>query len=366
MHGDDFTVAGPVKALKLLKQKMADKYEIKLQMLGRETDMEREISVLNRIVRWKRHGIEYEPDQRHAELITRQMGVENGKSVVTPIIAESIEQARARRWSPELSPEEASKYRAITARMNYLAQDRSDLQFAANAACKYMSSPRQQDWSILKRAARYLSGAPRATQTFVWQTMPKHIVTHTDSDWAGDKETRKSTSGGTMSLGSHTIKTWSTSQHCVALSSGEAELYALVRGAAQSKGLMSMLKDFGMNVCTTVCTDATAAIGIAHRQGLGKVRHLDVQYLWVQSEVAEGRLRVEKIPTRDNPADIFTKPVPKDCMDRHLTELGLALSTTRASRAPTLQQVNLRVASTEASARQGEVSGYTRCTASSI
>ena len=97
-----------------------------------------------------------------------------------------------------------------------------------------------------------------------------------------------------MSLGAHTIKTWSSTQHCIAMSSGEAELYALVKGAAHTKGLMSMMADYGISITGTVCTDATAAIGMAHRQGLGKTRHIDVQYLWIQQEIAEGRLALEK------------------------------------------------------------------------
>ena len=83
-------------------------------------------------------------------------------------------------------------------------------------------------------------------------------------------------------LGEHVLKTWSTTQATVAMSSAEAELYALVKGAAHTKGLMSMMADCGIIATGTVCTDATAAIGMAHRQGLGKTRHVEVQYMWIQ------------------------------------------------------------------------------------
>ena len=110
-----------------------------------------------------------------------------------------------------------------------------------------------------------------------------------------------------MSMGTHLIKSWATTQKNVALSSAEAELYALVKGAAQTKGLISLMADFGHCLEATVHSDASAAISIVHRQGLGKMRHMEVQYLWVQSEVAEGRLRDYKVPTTDNPADLLTK-----------------------------------------------------------
>ena len=89
-----------------------------------------------------------------------------------------------------------------------------------------MAAPREADWARLKRVARYLVGAPRLIQKFGWQDLPAELHTFTDSDWAGDKETRKSTSGGAITWGSHTLKTWSTTQHIIALSSGEAKLYA--------------------------------------------------------------------------------------------------------------------------------------------
>ena len=69
-------------------------------------------------------------------------------------------------------------------------------------------------------------------------------------------------------MGRHMIKSWSSSQPVVALSSGEAELYALVKAATQAKGLTSLLWDYGQEVDTTVHTDSTAALGIVHRKGL--------------------------------------------------------------------------------------------------
>ena len=142
-----------------------------------------------------------------------------------------------------------------------------------------------------------------------------------------------------MMLGKHLIKSWSTTQQVIATSSGEAELYALVKGAYQTKGFMSMLVDMGHVMDGKVCTDASAAIGIVHRRGLGKVKHLDVQYLWVQQEVNDGRLGIEKVGTLVNPADLFTKALCGDTIDRHLTALGFEKCTGRAKTAPTLGQL---------------------------
>ncbi len=119
-------------------------------------------------------------------------------------------------------------------------------------------------------------------QKFVWQDRDPALVTFTDSDWAGDRLTRKSTSGGIITWGQHMIKSWSSTQQVVALSSGEAEFYAVLKGATQTKGAIAMFVDWGVKLDGIVKTDASAAIGITHRVGLGKTRHIEVQYLWIQ------------------------------------------------------------------------------------
>ena len=91
----------------------------------------------------------------------------------------------------ELVPKEASLFRAISARINFLAQDRSDLQFASKECSRRMSSPRVRDWLLLKRIGRYLAGKPRAVMTYYWQDAPSSISVYADSDWAGCKDTRK-------------------------------------------------------------------------------------------------------------------------------------------------------------------------------
>ena len=115
---------------------------------------------------------------------------------------------------------------------------------------------------------------------------------YADSDWAGDRQNMKSTSGGVIMRSGHCIKAWSTSQSALALSSGEAELYAMTKVAVQLSGEISMAKDFGVSLTGVVKSDSSSAIGIAHRDGLGgRCRHVKVQYLWIQSKIKDGDLK---------------------------------------------------------------------------
>ena len=118
--------------------------------------------------------------------------------------------------------------------------------------------------------------------------------------------------------GTHCLKTWSSTQASVALASAEAELYALTKGASQVLGLMSLLQDFGIAVSATVHTDASVAIGIVRRAGLGKFRRLHVRHLWLQDKVGEEDFELLKVPGFANPAGLMTKHFSRVDADRHL------------------------------------------------
>ena len=107
--------------------------------------------------------------------------------------------------------------------------------------------------------------------------------------------------------GSHCIKHWSTTQTSVALSSGETELGGICRGTAHGLGLHALAADLGFDMKMEVLHDATAAIGICRRRGLGRIRHLHVADLWVQDRVRKGDFALTKKPGESNPADILTK-----------------------------------------------------------
>ena len=121
-----------------------------------------------------------------------------------------------------------------------------------------------------------------------------------DSDHAGCIRTRKSTSGGIVRWGGHVLKWWSKTQPTLALSSGEAELAAIVRSTSEGLGMQAMMEEFGIKVDLVVKSDAIAAIGIVKRQGLGRVRHLAVADLWVQQKAKQGEVTHCKLDGKRN------------------------------------------------------------------
>ena len=146
---------------------------------------------------------------------------------------------------PELGHEETTMFRAVAARLIYLSQDWPDIAFATMKLCSKMSRPDGQDLKNMKRVGRILVGMPRVGCLFEWQAHPSALHALADTDWAGDRQSRNSVSGGMILHGKHLIKAWTRQQSTVATSSVEAELYAGNRAATESTGLQAFAKDLG-------------------------------------------------------------------------------------------------------------------------
>ena len=128
-----------------------------------------------------------------------------------------------------------------------------------------------------------------------------------DSDWAGDRDTRRSRSGGVALLAGCTVKRWSNRQATPAMSSAEAEYYAMVKASAEALGIQALAADLGWAVRIRLSTHSSAAKAMASR--VVRVRHMEVRFLWLQDVVMRKRLEPKKICGKKNPADVLTKPL---------------------------------------------------------
>ena len=147
------------------------------------------------------------------------------------------------------------------------------------------------------------------------------VDVYVDSDWANGWS-RKSTSGGMMTVDGVGVKHWSRTQKARALSSGEAEYYAMVTGCAEGLGLKSLAEDLGWKAEVRLWTDSSAAKAIGNRRGLGKLRHVELKWLWVQDVVKEGRVKLKTVKGTENVADHLTKPKSKAEVEELLRKVG--------------------------------------------
>jgi hypothetical protein len=310
VHGDDFTFTGLKEDLLDVAKSMKNAYELKVRaILGDEQEDDKNITILNRNLSWEEDGLKYEADDKHVTAILDYFGLdETSKGAEAPSVRET--STTILEHSEPLNSKMKTEFRGLAARANYLSLDRMDIQHATKEACREMSAPTEKSLAKMKHLARYLLNFPRATIRFqdTFETNDQVIEVFSDSDWAGCLKTRRSTSGGVMMVAGGLVKTWSSTQATVAQSSGEAEYYALVRAASEALGLQSIMKDLGWHASISLWVDSSAAKAIASRVGLGRVRHLEVKFLWLQQTVKDKRIDILKVRGDCNPADVLTKP----------------------------------------------------------
>ena len=108
----------------------------------------------------------------------------------------------------------------------------------------------------------------------------------------------------------------------------------MVACSAELRGTQLCASDLGMQLSAAVYADASAALGIVQRRGIGKVRHIHTQCLWLQEAHATKRLAFEKTDGRRKPSDLFAKNLSELLMDRRMKLIGAEAESGQAETAP--------------------------------
>ena len=190
---------------------------------------------------------------------------------------------------------------------------------------------------MAKRLGRYIIHRPRMIRLFRAQRPPSKIQVFVDSDMGGCTVTRKGTSGISVMHGVNEIKHVCRQQDLIGDSSAEDEHYAICAGAKEGLGIQSDIAGFGDKLNLEVLTDSSAARAICLRQGLGRIRHLHIKFLWIQQYVKKGCFRIIKVDGSRNQADLYTKVLDAATLEKHCTAIGLVARTGRAQHALQLQ-----------------------------
>lgn len=344
LHGDDFATVGRLDNVQWLKGVLEKRIEIKAESVSlaaaglgslgvgaprspspKTTDGEAmrdgsEARLLNRVVRCTSDRWEVEPDQRHADLIVQYLQLTGANGVTSQ--GEHDPQEKEDELNQELGPSDTPAYRALAARSNYLAADRPYIMYAVKELCRGMAKPTKLQWCKLKRLGRCLVEHGRTVITYGWQGHEADIAGYSDSDWAGCRTTGQSTSGCALMIGGHFIKGWVRTPNHVTLSSAEAELVALVKCSTELSGARSLLKDFGVDSGGVVYADSSAALAIAKRKGAGKLRHININCLWIQEKQDTKQLELREVLGTENPADMMTNHLARTPLDKCMSHLN--------------------------------------------
>ena len=260
-------------------------------------------------------------------MLIKELGVSGGRSPKTPSVKLPDAQCTAAESSELLNATETTRYRSSLMRCKYLDQDRVDITETVKSLAQKMSAPRAGHMDQLMQLARYLRANPRHELRYPRQCRNRrsNLFGYSDSDWAGDRTTRRSTTGLVVMRGSHLLRHQSTLQGAIALSSAEAEYYALGSTAAYCLGVQSYFRDWQIELAVTCYSDSSSGLSFASRRGLGRTRHVETRFLWLQERVALKHIRILKVNTCENPADVLTKPLSYAELVKHLKRLGEAV-----------------------------------------
>ena len=144
--------------------------------------------------------------------------------------------------------------------------------------------------------------------------------------------------------GQHVIKCWSSTQASLALSSGEAEYYGVVRGTGKGLGQQAIGRDGGFELPVRVWKDSSADMGKAARQGLGKLWHLECHSLWIQQRLRRNEFELRKVDGTKNPADLFSKHMDSAAkLEGLVAPFGCSFRAVRPEAAPKLKRVHRAV-----------------------
>lgn len=221
---------------------------------------------------------------------------------------------------------DATKYRSLVGGILYLAVTvRPDLAVSASILGRKFAKPNERDWSAAKRVLRYLK-ATRDYYLYLNGGEDSVLSGYTDSDWADDVETRRSTSGFVFMFGDGAISWASRRQSCVTLSSMEAEYVALSEACQEALWLRQLLRDFDeeQQHPTVLKEDNQGCISFVTTERTSRrSKHIDTKERFVEELCINKQVVLEYCPTEWMAADVLTKPLGPLKLKRFREMLGV-------------------------------------------
>jgi hypothetical protein len=220
--------------------------------------------------------------------------------------------------------EKGNRYSELVGSLQYLASNvRPEISQAVNVLSRYRNAPTTAHWNGGMRVLRYLKGDIEGGITYGKKTQPLHGFV--DSDYAGDLDTRQSTTGFVFMHNGGPISWCSKKQGTVASSTVEAEYLAYHAATKEARWLSTLMGNFGRpTVQVSLEGDNMGCLANLKNPILSKyVKHIDVAYHAVREWVARGVVVPSHVDTAENLADLFTKPLPGPVFEKHKARMGL-------------------------------------------
>ena len=309
-HMDDGVLVGHDEALDRTLTAMGKMLLLKTicPQLGSETKF------LGRLLIKTERGFLVKPLAKLFDNLLSCAGLENCNPAHSPGVRS---ESRVPEEKPLLGPAEHSLYRTIVGKLMFIAAESPNIQFCVKECARGVPSPSARDVKRAKRICRCLMGTRDWTlQLEHWKNVDS-LQMMVDSEWATDKVDRRSTSAGVAQLGGCTMITCSRTQGSPAMSSAEAEGYALGSGACEGLFIFAVAKELEVELKLALHSDSTATISQHTKMGLGR---MELRFLFTKDLLKRERPTLCKIPGTENPADLGTKVLDVNT-HRHLCSI---------------------------------------------
>jgi hypothetical protein len=259
---------------------------------------------------------------KYATEILSRFGMENCNKVCSPIVPgcrlSKNESGKAT---------DASEYKQMVGCLMYLLASRPDLAYSVCLVARYMDRPTEIHVAAVKRIMRYLKGTLSYGMLYKADDNKNLcLIGWSDSDYAGDLDDRKSTTGYLYMLGSGAISWSSKKQPIVTLSTTEAEFVAAASCACQGIWLRNVL-DFlkqKQQGCTIIYCDNSSSIKLSKNPVMhGRCKHIDVRFHFLRNLTKDGVIELVHCKTDEQLADLFTKPLKLESFFKLREGLGM-------------------------------------------
>ncbi|CAL2244870.1 unnamed protein product [Prunus armeniaca] len=246
---------------------------------------------------------------KYAHDLLQKANLLNSKPASTPLVAKVLLSV----FNGTLISN-PTEYCKLIGSLEYRTLTCPDISFAVNTVAQFMSAPRTSHLVAAKRILRYIKGTNDLSLTFTPQIAVARLSVYSDADWAGCLDSRRSTTGYVITLGTNLTSWCSKKQPTISCSSTESEYRALSYTCAETTRLCSLLHKLGVHLwfpvqlfCDNLNTRYIAANPVFH----ARTCHIELDYHFVCEKVALRSHQVCFVPSVDQPADLFTKALHK-------------------------------------------------------
>ena len=212
----------------------------------------------------------------------------------------------------EISQMRLKPYQAAVGSLNHAAvMTHPDIAKAVQTVAQFSSNPGKHHWDAVIRIIRYLKTTWNWVLTLGGKSAAIEVLGYCDADHANSSDHGRSISGYAMMLGNGCFSWSSKKQTATALSTGEAEYYAIVHAGREVNWVRQLLAEIGFSpsTATTLHIDNTSSIRMIETpdQVTNHTKHINIAYHWIREEVQKQTILPEYVPSDKNLSDIFTK-----------------------------------------------------------